>query len=277
MKYKSLFLPTFLSSLIYYYKTSTNTTHHRNANMKISMLVAFTLSALSLGYTTACDCMSNPSLETALTSNSIDYVFRGYVNRLLKGDDMYEPKFYAVRVWRVFKGCTFGNGTTVIVTTGSNSALCGVSLVPKENYIFTGRAEIPDDPEVFKLLNAKNNTSFTSEVIRVNLCNYLSPYKPAPKAEKVALMNSTNVCVKCASAADCPGGLGGGFYCDRGECVNHNAPCPPVDPWLVGPPCLEDPCLYVKPCTADAKCIANPCDTCGTPLFVDSNGTRVCH
>jgi hypothetical protein len=247
--------------------------------MKIFAIIAtfcFAFSALPFKYASACDCMSSPSIEKALTSNTIDYVFRGYVQRLLKGDDMNEPKAYAVRVWRVFKGCTFGNETTVVVKTGSNSALCGSTLLPKENYIFTGRAEIPNDPEVFKLIKGKNITVYTSETISISLCDYLSPFKSAPRADKAALWNSTNLCAKCSSAADCPGGLGGGFYCDKGECVDNNTPCPPVDPWLVGPPCLDNPCLYAKPCT-DATCVPNKCDPCEAPMWIDPKGNRVCY
>jgi hypothetical protein len=246
--------------------------------MKTSHAIAtllFAFIALLVEDVSACDCMATPSVEASLSNNEIDYVFRGYVQKLLQGDDEFEPKYYAVRVWRVFKGCTFGNATNIVVRTGSNSAVCGVDLTLKENYVFSG-SSLPADPDIVKLIKGRNSTVLTSEIVGIGLCDFNRPFKPIPHVDKSLLWNSTNLCVKCDSAEDCPGGIGDGkYYCDKSKCVAYDGGCPPVSPWIKPQICLENPCLYAKPCT-EATCIQDKCDTCGSPLWIDPNGNRVC-
>jgi hypothetical protein len=246
--------------------------------MKTSLAIAtllFAFIALLIEDVSACDCMAITSVEESLSNKKIDYVFRGYVQKLLKGDDQDEPKYYAVRVWRVFKGCTFGNATNIVVKTGSNSAVCGVALTLKENYVFSGRS-MPADPDIVKLIKGRNSTVLTSEIVGINICDFNRPFKPIPHIDKSLLWNSTNPCVKCASADDCPGGIADGkYFCDKSKCVAYDGGCPSVDPGIKPQICLDDPCLYAKPCT-EATCIQDKCDMCGSPFWIDPNGNRVC-
>jgi hypothetical protein len=245
----------------------------KNSHAIATLLFAFI--ALLVEDVSACSCMSSRLVAISLSDNETDYVFRGYVQKLLRGDDQDEKRYYAVRVWRVFKGCTFGNATNIVVTTFGKLHSCSIDLTLQENYVFSGYS-LPADPDIVKLIKGGNSTVLTSEIVSVNVCGFNSPFKPLPLVDKALLWNSTNVCVKCASADDCPGGIGGGkYYCDRSKCVAYDAVCPPVDPWINTPTCLEDPCLYAKPCN-EATCIQDKCNKCGCPLWIDPKGIRVC-
>jgi hypothetical protein len=108
-------------------------------------------------------------------------------------------------------------------------------------------------------------------------CDLNVEFKTLPQTDKELLWNSTNICTKCESSADCPGGSDGGYYCDQGTCKSYDAPCPPSSNFPINDQatCNDDPCLTAKPCT-DAKCVVNKCDKCGWPLWIDPNGNRVC-
>jgi Tissue inhibitor of metalloproteinase len=168
--------------------------------MKVIAIILLFLSLLSHDakrVVNACECISRPTVKKSLQSNNIDYVFRGYVKRQINvgSGNINEPKYYNVRVWRVYKGCTFSNETSIVVETAGNSALCGVGLQLKENYVFSGRSEAAD-PKVIKIAQKMNPRILSSEMVRIQQCDFNAPFTSLTRDDKNLVRNQTNRCTK---------------------------------------------------------------------------------
>ena len=136
-------------------------------------------------------------MAASLEDDAIDYVFRGYVKRTIDTGavSINEPKYYSVRVWRVYKGCTFTNETSIVLTTSGNSALCGINLELGKNYVFSGRS-IPADTKVIKKAQERNPKIVTNEMVRVGLCDFNEQFLSLSKADKDLVRKQTNDCMK---------------------------------------------------------------------------------
>lgn len=234
--------------------------------MKVQFSFAFYFGLLSFAkLSLACKC-KEPTPQDSLIN--ADAVFRGNVTRELKTNDDNQ-KMYVVTAWRAFKGCNFkGSNRTVIVTTGSESASCGVPLELNTNYVFSANIGMPMDAATRNQLG--KNTKI-SQVYSIFSCNYNRVWKSVPEVDKEVFRQHSNQCAatttKCETGADCPDN----HFCDTGTCVAYDAQCP--DGMPVGA-CIADPCEMSKPCT-EAKCHASYCGGCFA-IFVDPTGTRVC-
>jgi hypothetical protein len=250
-------------------------------------LLSFLTAAVEVAH--ACSCFPT-SMEDSLYSDNVHTVFRGYVQRMVTFNDttslqqdivMFnpQPNYYIVNVQRVYKGCAFQNATTILIETESQSSLCGVSFGLKKSYIFSGTM-IPAKPNVTEKIAPKNPNILRTAMVRTNLCLYRTEFKSLTTSEKTLLGETTNMCTKCDSAADCPGGIDDGkYYCDKGKCVAFDRPCPPIQdlPWLKDyyTNCAAVQCSTTTPC-ANATCLVNKCDPCTSPLWIDAKGSRVC-
>jgi hypothetical protein len=233
--------------------------------MKVHFAFAF-LALLSFPIlSTACDCLQGPSAQSSLSAEYVDVVFRGKVVKELKSDDEFMKK-YVVRVWRIFKGCSFKE-ENIIVTTASDSAMCGVNLAVGGNstYVFSGYS-MPMDVAALAQLGKNSKVAYTVEI---EGCDYTNKWEYVTESDKNLLRQHFNQCEKCASGADCPDTS---YYCDTGKCVKYDAPCPADTPMAK---CMADPCTMSKPCT-EATCVANYCGGCNV-IWVDPNGSRVCN
>jgi hypothetical protein len=145
----------------------------------------------------ACSCRERPTVAAALKNDDIDYVFRGNVKRQIDmgAVSINEPKYYSVRVRRVYKGCTFTNATTIVVTTAGNSGLCGVGLSLNNDYVFSG-SSTPAESKVIKRAQEKNPKIITDEMVQVGSCNFNSLFSSLSSAAKDLVRNQTNVCKK---------------------------------------------------------------------------------
>jgi Tissue inhibitor of metalloproteinase len=207
----------------------------------------------------ACNC----ALTTLASSlKRADAVFRGTVIRKLA--DKNEESFYEVRVNRVFKGCNFIQSNHIIVTTGTNSAACGVNLEVDKSYaLFGANAALPAAAKKQLGTNPKK----IAKAVRIGLCSYNAEWPDVPTQDLKTLRRYDNSKCKpkCVSGKDCPNNN----YCDAGKCVAFDAKCPTP---LVA--CVAAPCS-VSTCTSPSTCYDNYCGGCNA-IFVDDTGTRVC-
>ena len=165
--------------------------------MKLSFCLVNALISLLLHQSTnACDCIESPTATSSLQNEDIDYVFRGYVTRQIGMGtvDINEPKYYTVRVWKVYKGCTFSNAT-IVLTTAGNSALCGISIALNKNYVFSGKSTLPL-PKVIQKAKVRNPNIFAKEMVRVANCDFNMELLSLPSSDKFSLHTSKRVCAK---------------------------------------------------------------------------------
>jgi hypothetical protein len=153
------------------------------------------LSLLIHQSTNACDCIDSPTVGLSLQNEDVDYVFRGFVSRQIDmgAVSINDPKYYSVRVWQVYKGCTFSNATSIVLTTSGNSALCGINVVLNKNYVFSGRS-VPAEYKVIKKAKVKNPKTFTKEMVRVAMCDFNLEVFSLSSADKELLRKQTKVC-----------------------------------------------------------------------------------
>jgi Tissue inhibitor of metalloproteinase len=166
--------------------------------MKTFAVIFSVLVSLLLHQSTyACECRESPTVAASLENQDIDYVFRGYVKRQIDMGtvSINAPKYYSIRVWRVYKGCTFTNATSIVLTTAGNSALCGVNLALKQNYVFSGRST-PAESKVIKKAQEKNPKIITNEMVQVGNCDFNAEFLSLSSAEKNLVRKQTNVCKK---------------------------------------------------------------------------------
>ena len=145
--------------------------------------------------TQACECIKSPTVAAALKNEDIDYVLRGYVKRQIDmgTTNINAPKYYSVRVWRVYKGCTFTNATSIVLTAAGNSALCGINLALNQNYVFSGRST-PAESDVIKKAQEKNPKIVSNEMVRVNMCDFNSEFLSLSITEKDLVRKQKNIC-----------------------------------------------------------------------------------
>jgi hypothetical protein len=160
-----------------------------------SAIFLILLSAVLYQCTHACDCRESPTVAAALKNDDIDYVFRGYVKRQIDMGTVSTnaPKYYSIRVWRVYKGCTFTNATSIVLTTAGNSALCGVGLSLNKNYVFSGR-RTPAESDVIKKAQEKNPKIITNEMVRVGNCDFNAEFLSLSSKDKDLVRKQKNVC-----------------------------------------------------------------------------------
>ena len=162
----------------------------------IAIVAVLLLSLLQqLPSTNACDCISTPTPSGSLKDEDIDYVFRGYVKRTIDIGtvSINEPKYFDVRIWRVYKGCSFTNGTSIVLTTAGNSGLCGLNLEVGKNYVFSGSSQ-PMKSLVLATAQKSNPNILANEMVRVALCDFNMNYDSLQVSEKRRLKNYKNVC-----------------------------------------------------------------------------------
>ena len=160
-----------------------------------AIVLVFLASTLLHQSTHACSCRERPTVAASLKNEDIDYVFRGYVKRQIDmgAVSINEPKYYSVRVWRVYKGCTFTNATSIVLETAGNSGLCGVNLELNKNYVFSGRST-PAKSEVIKKAQERNPKIITNEMVQVANCDFNTEFLSLSSAEKDLVRNQKNVC-----------------------------------------------------------------------------------
>jgi Tissue inhibitor of metalloproteinase len=143
----------------------------------------------------ACSCLIAPSVAASVQNNVTDYIFRGSVRRQITvgSGDFNDPKYFTVRVWRVFKGCALNDATSIVVETPGNSGLCGIDLQVNENYLFFGQSETAN-PEVIGIAAEKSPNVLTTEMVLVQLCDYIVPFKPLPQEDKTLVRSLSENC-----------------------------------------------------------------------------------
>jgi hypothetical protein len=235
---------------------------------------------LSIPNSHACSCFPGPSAQGTL-SDSAD-VFMGRVVKDLNptpppgtgGDGSVfevnqDPKQYLVRVRRIFKSCTLEVNNYVVVTTGANSAMCGIELTLNQRYVFSGTVEAADAATI-----AVSGMQSLAGAIWVGICGYNIPWDSVAPADKRVLVNYGTVPCKppCKTGAECASST---EYCDAGKCIAFDAPCPPYTPVVT---CLAAPCTVSRPCaqaSSGLKCLNNYCGGCNA-IFIDGNRSRIC-
>lgn len=175
---------------------------------------------------------------------------------------------FLVKVRRVYKGCDFDCGDTVIVTTGSDGAMCGVYLQEKKHYLLTGHLVKADDVAIA----AVKERDIAAEVSIVS-CEINTDWKYVSYEDKKLLWKYAKLdrdCgTGCESGADCLKN----DYCDAGRCIDSTATCPfyvPVVHCLVDP-CENEPC---KEAGEGGRCLSNYCGGCHA-ICIDKEGNRV--
>ena len=164
--------------------------------MKSFSAIILILASLLLHHSThACDCRELPTVGASLQNEGVDYVFRGFVTRQIDMGtaNINDPKYYSVRVSKVYKGCTFSNTTSIVLTTAGNSALCGIDLGLYKNFVFSGRS-IPAESKVIKKARVKNPILFSKEMVRVALCDFNEGFSSLSTADKDLLRKQTDQC-----------------------------------------------------------------------------------
>lgn len=227
------------------------------------LLLLAAASSPSATLTLACSCMEPRSISNAL--KTVDAVFRGLVVRKLKDISNYES-VYIVRVNRLFKGCDFAAGERVIVTTGTNSALCGINIKVNATYVFSGYGT-----ELVRSISSQIKNTKIRRAVHVGLCDYnvIANQIVAADARTMRQYDNTACRPTCVTGvADCTSST---QYCDNGTCV----PYPPTTPTCTIA-CTVAPCSTAPACgVANAKCYDDVCGGCQW-VYVDATATRVC-
>jgi hypothetical protein len=271
----------------------------------LSVLLLVLSCALSWlpGLVSACSCFEKPSVQRSLAVT--DHVFRGRILRSYK--DVNFLATFRVVVNRVYKGCDFSRSQRVIVTTGRDSAACGIDLKVGSTYLFSGftypfvagiASQLAPKDNVTRVVNVRScdyNAIWTTlsvasrrrlrrygnrRCVRTT-CNIDSDCRNATKpscVEGVCVQNRTIVPLpptptpspsNCTSGANCRNGT---QYCDAGTCVAFpSLQCPKNDTVS----CLIAPCASIAPCVNNTKCYDDYCGGCNA-IFVNSTGNRVC-
>ena len=113
------------------------------------------VSLMQLQLTQAREC----KFDTAASAlNEDEFVFRGRVRRQIDvgAENPNEPKYFAVSVWRVYRGCTFTNSTMIVVETPGTSGVCGDSFRLGVDLVFSGTG-IAAEPKVIKKAQEKKS------------------------------------------------------------------------------------------------------------------------
>lgn len=174
--------------------------------MKVQLSpIAAILSLLSFPLLSlACDCMPpGPSALSCLSDVDVNAVFRGKVAKELAktaDDDIYYTKKFVVRVWPVFKGCSFQDSDYIIVTTMSDAALCGINLEVAGNYVFSGYNAPIDDSTLAQIDKLPWVATLNiTQTVDVGSCNYHGKWDGVPEDEMRILRQNIK---HCDSATD---------------------------------------------------------------------------
>lgn len=200
----------------------------------------------------ACRCAGPVTLE-----GSLDSAFYG-VRVLIKNDitvdrgvDINAPLFFDAVVVDVFHGCDVSFRESIVVTTGGNGALCGVTNLQEfTQYFLTGslrEATIAQKSGTVKLLS-------------INSCQFQSPWDSLDKYQKNLLEGKDPDCAPSyppLSCKDCPCGYFDG--CNNCGCrpgatgfgICTKRSCAPAS--ILPPKCKE--CPQTPSCPTDVhKC-----------------------
>jgi hypothetical protein len=165
--------------------------------MKISFAIVTVLVLLLLNQSTnACDCRESPTAAASLQNGDIDFVFRGFVTRQIDigSVDINDPKYFSVRVWKFYKGCSnLSNATSIVLKTAGTTALCGIQITLNKNYIFSARST-PSEPKVVTAAKRRIPNIYKNEMVRVENCDFNSELVHLSSTDKFLLHNHTNVC-----------------------------------------------------------------------------------
>ena len=209
----------------------------------------------------ACSCLPRTNEQHYCDS---DFVVKAKVQRDL-GDSHADGQRYRVKVKKSFKGDLQG---TVIMSTSTSSATCGVELGIRKMYLLTGSITSDGTP-------------------RINLCNKVSTWRSLPRAERRQWKNGWS----CTPELECPMGCDVWYdgcnncTCDNGElgactrrfCIQYTEPyckepCPQVR-------CMEPPRWCPTGYTVSMQYTENECPTC--EVCEDGNGNiladNYCH
>jgi hypothetical protein len=226
----------------------------------------------------ACDCMPG-SLNGTLYNNPESTVITGRIMDELKltttSTGSPDQKYFTFKVKHVYKSCSVQPDDTIVVSTSASSALCGLTLEPDAQYVFSAHEAEPESmnlPSVFRL--------------NVGLCNFHSKW-PMGREVRQALRQYRDMenVVKCSSGITLsvvPLPCNTGAACDQtneycntsiNKCVSiASCPTPTVD-------CKVAPCTVTDPCqeaVGPLICIDDYCGGCNA-IFLDANRTQVCN
>ena len=192
--------------------------------MKVSSSITLLLCLFSSSFKSA----TARSVEYSLYRDHVDTVFQGLVQRqhiANETSDRSRLTYYVVSAGRIFKGCNFKNAETILIETSSDLEECGgVDFSLKKSYVFSGDT-VPANTDFINSAAMKDPSLNKDVMVRVNSCALNTEFNLLSQTDKETLWSSTNICTKCMSTADCPGGIiGGSYYCDQNKCVAYDRP-----------------------------------------------------
>jgi Tissue inhibitor of metalloproteinase len=233
----------------------------------VSFLRRLLLSLAVPALVSACSCI-DPTVTLTATLKRETSVFRGVVIRKL--NDFQDYSNYVVRVSRVFKGCHFLANERIMVATGRDDSLCGMSLKVNGTYAFSGyRYTIS---QALATATQLESGSAVKKAVQVDTCEYNKKWSQVSPAELQQLRSFDNSKCRayCTTGLDCART----HYCDANKCTPFNKPCATPLATCGAPPCSLVPASAL--CTEpSAKCYNDYCGGCNK-FFLDSSKTRVC-
>jgi hypothetical protein len=247
--------------------TETNCCSHTNTSSQQFIMVSFLcrliLSLAIPAFVSACSCI-DPTVTLTATLKRETSVFRGVVIRKL--NDFQDYSNYVVRVSRVFKGCHFLANDRIMVATGRDDSLCGMSLSVNGTYAFSGYRY-----SISQAL-AKQLGSAVKKAVEVSTCDYNKKWSQVSPAELQQLrgFDNSKCSAYCTTGLDCAST----HYCDANKCAPFNKPCATPQATCGAPPCSLVPtsALCSEP---SVKCYNDYCGGC-KKFFLEASMTRVC-
>jgi hypothetical protein len=244
----------------------------------VSFICRLILSLAIPALVSACTCV-DPTVTLTETLMRAQSVFRGVVIQKLNDHEDYSN--YVVRVSRVFKGCNFLANERIVVSTGREDSLCGLSLNVNGTYAFSGnRYTIKQDLlKKFRstmkqgLLKKLQSESIAQKGVEVNTCDFNKKWSQVSPAELQQLRSFDNskCTAPCTTGLDCAST----HYCDANKCVAFKKPCATPPATCGAPPCSLGPASAW--CSVpSAKCYNDYCGGC-KKFFLDASKTRVCN
>jgi Tissue inhibitor of metalloproteinase len=165
----------------------------------VLLLLLFALLS-SHNYSTvwACDCMPGP-ITVASSLNATESVLRGRVVRRLAVDQESQVYQYIVQVERRYKGCDFSPDSRIIIETGANSAMCGVTLRRSQTYLFSGydteiTKDVQDQLDSAASAGTGSNGTAIKKAVSIGTCSSNRLWLLVRNADRRRLNNYNNTC-----------------------------------------------------------------------------------
>ena len=116
----------------------------------------------------ACSCLPGSwELENSLKANDAAAKINVLQEVTPSGSDINDDRYWYANVKDVFQGCDLVDVTTkIVLRTGGNSALCGVSLLENTRYLLIGSTSIQTIKEL----------DYTGVVLSLNSCTFQKPW-----------------------------------------------------------------------------------------------------